>query len=199
MVNMELEKFDAFQIVVLSVFTVLMIQYGFNFYMWLRENLNIENIKTQGFRIAAKLIPQVKAHIEKELSKMEADCIKKYSDIRKDVALTTIPVEGKSKGEILKFIETKANDCKKFFSEGGNISGSVYNNDKSHWEFLSDAMKPVLMSNPLHINEFYYSNTMEAEIIRWTLDLYKGGPETCGIVTSGGTESIILAMLAYKE
>ena len=60
-------------------------------------------------------------------------------------------------------------------------------------------MKPVLMSNPLHINEFYYSNTMEAEIIRWTLDLYKGGPETCGIVTSGGTESIVLAMLAYRE
>jgi sphinganine-1-phosphate aldolase len=60
-------------------------------------------------------------------------------------------------------------------------------------------MKPALMSNPLHINEFYYSNTMEAEIIRWTIDLYKGGQEQCGIVTSGGTESIVLAMLAYRE
>jgi len=40
---------------------------------------------------------------------------------------------------------------------------------------------------------------MEAEIIRWTLDLYSGNNETCGIVTSGGTESIILAMLAYRE
>ena len=39
---------------------------------------------------------------------------------------------------------------------------------------------------------------MEAEIIRWTLDLYKGGPDHCGIVTSGGTESIILAVLAYR-
>lgn len=40
---------------------------------------------------------------------------------------------------------------------------------------------------------------MEAEIIRWTLDLYKGDENTCGIVTSGGTESIILAILAYRE
>lgn len=60
-------------------------------------------------------------------------------------------------------------------------------------------MRYALMSNPLHINEFYYVNTMEAEIIRWTIDLYNGGKDQCGIVTSGGTESIILAMLAYRE
>jgi len=39
---------------------------------------------------------------------------------------------------------------------------------------------------------------MEAEIIRWTLDLYNGDKDTCGIMTSGGTESIMLAMLAYR-
>ena len=48
-------------------------------------------------------------------------------------------------------------------------------------------------------DEFLYVTQMEAEIIRWTLDLYKGGQEACGIVTSGGTESIILALLAYRE
>ena len=40
---------------------------------------------------------------------------------------------------------------------------------------------------------------MEAELVRWTLDLYNGGPDTCGVVTSGGTESCILAVLAYRE
>jgi sphinganine-1-phosphate aldolase len=39
---------------------------------------------------------------------------------------------------------------------------------------------------------------MEAEVIRWTLELYNGDKESCGILTSGGTESILLAMLAYK-
>jgi Glutamate decarboxylase and related PLP-dependent proteins len=40
---------------------------------------------------------------------------------------------------------------------------------------------------------------MEAEIIRWTLNLYKGDAEACGLCASGGTESIVLAMLAYRE
>jgi len=40
---------------------------------------------------------------------------------------------------------------------------------------------------------------MEAEIIRMILNLYNGDENTCGIGTSGGTESIILACLAYRE
>lgn len=49
------------------------------------------------------------------------------------------------------------------------------------------------------MGEFKYAMQMEAEMIRWTIDLYRGGPNHCGIVTSGGTESIILAVLAYRE
>lgn len=59
-------------------------------------------------------------------------------------------------------------------------------------------MGPALVTNPLHMDEFHYVTQMEAEIIRWTLDLYNGDKNACGISTSGGTESIILAMLAYK-
>lgn len=32
-----------------------------------------------------------------------------------------------------------------------------------------------------------------------TLELYNAPKESCGITTSGGTESIIMAMLAYRE
>jgi sphinganine-1-phosphate aldolase len=39
---------------------------------------------------------------------------------------------------------------------------------------------------------------MEAEIIRWTIEMYNGDQECCGIVTSGGTESNLLAVLAYR-
>jgi glutamate/tyrosine decarboxylase-like PLP-dependent enzyme len=60
-------------------------------------------------------------------------------------------------------------------------------------------MKLSMISNPLHIDEFVYVTQMEAEIIRWTLNLYNGDQNTCGIVSSGGTESIILSMLAYRE
>lgn len=79
------------------------------------------------------------------------------------------------------------------------MTGAVYTKDDDHWNFISDVMRASIVSNPLHIDEFLYVTQLEAELIRWTLDLYNGGPEACGIVTSGGTESIILAMLAYRE
>lgn len=40
---------------------------------------------------------------------------------------------------------------------------------------------------------------MEAEIIRMVANLYHGDRSVCGLLTSGGTESILLACLAYKE
>jgi len=40
---------------------------------------------------------------------------------------------------------------------------------------------------------------MEAEIIRIVCNLFNGDENSVGVVTSGGTESIILAMLAYRE
>jgi sphinganine-1-phosphate aldolase len=40
---------------------------------------------------------------------------------------------------------------------------------------------------------------MEAEIIRMMVNLFNGDSEACGVGTSGGTESILLAMLAYRE
>lgn len=40
---------------------------------------------------------------------------------------------------------------------------------------------------------------MEGEIISMVKKLFHGDDETCGIITSGGTESIMSAMLAYRE
>lgn len=40
---------------------------------------------------------------------------------------------------------------------------------------------------------------MEAEIIRMVANLYRGDEKSCGVLTSGGTESIMLSCLAYRE
>ncbi|KAI6234562.1 Sphingosine-1-phosphate lyase 1 [Aphelenchoides fujianensis] len=40
---------------------------------------------------------------------------------------------------------------------------------------------------------------MESEIIRMLCSLYHGGPRSCGTVTTSGTESIILACIAYRN
>lgn len=45
-INIGLERFDSFQVVVLSIMAVLVLQFGLKVTMWMRENLSIENIKT---------------------------------------------------------------------------------------------------------------------------------------------------------
>ena len=55
-------------------------------------------------------------------------------------------------------------------------------------------------SNPLHPDCFPGIRKMEAEIVRMCCDLFNGSPKTsCGVMTSGGTESIILAVKAYRD
>jgi sphinganine-1-phosphate aldolase len=71
--------------------------------------------------------------------------------------------------------------------------------DDNHWDFIHKIMRYFIVVNPLHSEEFLPVTTMEAEIIRMVLDMYHGDENTCGIGTSGGTESILLAMLAYRE
>lgn len=79
------------------------------------------------------------------------------------------------------------------------MSGGVYTTDPEHWNFVSDAMRENIESNPLHVVEFANVGQMEAEILRMTIDLFNGDSDACGLATSGGTESILLAMLAYRE
>lgn len=143
-------------------------------------------------------MPQVKAHIDGELEKLRADTTKNFSEKRKD-ALKYLPDKGAQPDQIVELIKKFAEPSHKFYKDGGNMSGTVYTNDSDHWDFLSEAMKLTAFVNPLHMLEFGFANTMEAEIIRWTINLYKGDENCCGILTQGGTESILLSMLAYRE
>ena len=54
-------------------------------------------------------------------------------------------------------------------------------------------------TNPLHPDTFPGVRKMEAEIVRMSCDLFGGDADACGTVTSGGTESILLACKAYRD
>lgn len=75
----------------------------------------------------------------------------------------------------------------------------MYYGGAEHWEFVNKMMGHQIVSNTLHMDQFLPVVQMEAEIIRMVLNLFNGDATTCGIGTSGGTESILLAMLAYRE
>ena len=100
---------------------------------------------------------------------------------------------------IMNRIKVGGEEASKFYKNGGKMSGGVYTTDPEHWNFVSNAMRENIESNPLHMVEFANVGQMEAEILRMTIDLFNGDSDACGLATSGGTESILLAMLAYRE
>ncbi|MEZ5145402.1 MAG: aspartate aminotransferase family protein [Acidimicrobiales bacterium] len=85
----------------------------------------------------------------------------------------------------------------------GKCSGTMYCGDMEHYEFLTQAFQPFAHVNVLQRDMCPSATKFESEIIAMTLDMLHGGAVTdgspCGSVTSGGTDSIVTAMLAYRD
>jgi len=81
----------------------------------------------------------------------------------------------------------------------GRASGSIYHGGDELLETLTAAYTMFALSNPLHPDLFPWVRKMEAEVVRMTCELFHGGPGSCGAMTSGGTESILMAIKAYRD
>ena len=86
----------------------------------------------------------------------------------------------------------------------GFISGAVYHGDEEHIDFLNRVYALNSQSNPLHPDVWPSATKFEAEIVSMTAgmlgaDKAPDGNEICGTVSSGGTESILLAMKTYRD
>ncbi|TMS38463.1 hypothetical protein L596_005183 [Steinernema carpocapsae] len=82
----------------------------------------------------------------------------------------------------------------------GKISGTVYpDHDENLNELWSKVYSKFAFANPIHPDVFPGIRKMEAEVVRMLCSLYHGGSLSCGAMTTGGTESIILACLAYRN
>ena len=79
------------------------------------------------------------------------------------------------------------------------ISGCLYINDKHCESLLKNVNNQYLFSNPLHPDIFPELPKMESEIIKMVGELYDLPEKGGGNLTTGGTESTILALKAYKK
>ena len=62
-----------------------------------------------------------------------------------------------------------------------------------------DAYLKFFSENALGPGAFPSLAKFEREVVRWTADLLGGGPQACGNMTAGGTESIFLAMKSVRD
>ncbi|MBK9740293.1 MAG: aspartate aminotransferase family protein [Actinobacteria bacterium] len=84
----------------------------------------------------------------------------------------------------------------------GRVSWSLYCGDHDHYHVLSEVFEEFAHVNVLQRDMYPSATKFEAEIIAMVADMLHGeaaGSDVCGVVTSGGSESLITALYTYRE
>ncbi len=108
-----------------------------------------------------------------------------------------LPAEGRDHESILADLSRYGGEDPKY--KDGRTMSLVYYLDEAHDDFLAKAYKMYASANGLNPTAFKSLKRFETEIIEAVAELHHGGPDTCGVVTSGGTESCLLAVKTYRD
>lgn len=120
--------------------------------------------------------------------------------------LKGMPDQPMSRDEVLNQIETMSAEENEHWQDG-TCSGTMYCGDHDHYRFLNEVFSHYSHVNSLQRDICLSVNRFESEIIAMALDMLHGeavkehhpSEAACGVVGSGGTESILNAMLAYRN
>lgn len=176
--------------------------------------MNIEEISEK----LSWLPPSFARFIEKRVKKIPA--FKKMIDAENDKAMSvlehslrpydgkfdkhiSLPSTGVSREKILSDIQ-HMHDVESVKWKEGFVSGGIYHGDNEHIDFLNKVYALQSQSNPLHSDLFPSATKFEAEIVSMAAHMHGKGKtpdnaQVCGTVTSGGTESILVAMKSYRD
>ncbi len=117
-----------------------------------------------------------------------------------------IPERGRDRADILAELR-KIADIEDSKWEGGQISGSYYHGGKDHYAFLNQVFGLFSHVNLLQRDVCPSGTKFESEIIAMTASMLHAEAaaaldpkdQVAGAITSGGSESIMLPMLVYRE
>lgn len=131
--------------------------------------------------------------------------LKPYKDVFQSTS--RLPEYGLSRAEVLGMVQA-LREREQARWQNGYASGAVYHGDQEYIDFLNQVYALQSQSNPLHADLWPSALKFEAEVVAMTADMLGGrsvpenaGPNAkiCGTVSSGGTESILLAMKTYRD
>ncbi|KAK2922123.1 sphingosine-1-phosphate lyase 1 isoform X1 [Channa argus] len=166
-------------------------------FLFQQESLKTR-IKKRAFRLIRK-IPFVGVAIQGKLNKALDDMSASLCTLKDGMSYTKqLPSKGLSQNQVLEKIK-EYKSLNEVQWEKGCVSGAVYWGDETLTKLLVKVYGDFAWSNPLHPDIFPGVRKMEAEVVRMACTLFRGGPNSCGTVTSGGTESILMACKAYRD
>ena len=112
--------------------------------------------------------------------------------------LTQLPAQPLSRQQVRDFLSETARR-QDALAQAGRVSGSIYHGGAEHFSFLGEVATQFSHMNVLQRDMYPAATRFESEIISMTAAMLHGGPDVRGAVTSGGTESIVTAVLAYRN
>ncbi|OAD61158.1 Sphingosine-1-phosphate lyase [Eufriesea mexicana] len=196
MVNNYFEGKEPWQIVTMTSSTVLTSIWLWNF-IFQDESL-VERAKKSFFNLMT-YIPAVREKIDQELNNISRSFEQETLQRLKSVPFVVkLPEKGLKPEEILKRVK----ECVQLGDydwESGKVSGAIYRVDTNLLQLMGDIYTIASYTNPLHPDVFPGICKMEAEVVRIACNLFHGDEESCGTMTSGGTESILLACKTYRD
>ena len=81
----------------------------------------------------------------------------------------------------------------------GKMTGAIYHGELAYMDFIGQIYGMFAFTNPLHSSLHPATRQMESEVISMVLKMYNAPSCACGAFTTGGTESILMAMKAYRD
>ena len=111
-----------------------------------------------------------------------------------------LPEHGRPRDEILADVRWMGEQEDRSWNQG-HCSGTMYCGDVEHYAFLNQVFSAFSHVNALQRDICPSITKFEAEITAMTLDLFHGeaAEDPCGSITGGGTDSILTAMLVYRD
>lgn len=189
--------YEAWQIMFLSIGITIIVGKLYHFLFRKEKSLWVR-MKSTFFKMCRKL-PMVRAKIETELNNTRVTVEKRFLSPKPNEPYhLALPSEGLSHTEVLHELDKMDSLAETDWSQGW-VSGCAYNCNHELTRLTSAVFSRYPWANPLHLDIFPHVRKMEAEVVQWCVRLFNGGPDACGTMTTGGTESILMAMRVYRQ
>jgi glutamate/tyrosine decarboxylase-like PLP-dependent enzyme len=108
-----------------------------------------------------------------------------------------LPVKGRPRAEILADLDAFGKDDPQY--KKAKTWSLVYYLDADYNQFLQEAYGKYFSANGLNPAAFKSLKRLEREVLGATSQLLHGDDQVCGVMTSGGTESCLLAVKTYRD
>ncbi len=150
---------------------------------------------------AVRNVPFLQKMVDEEFAKLLQKVDQPNPHLEDIPSFLELPNEGLASTLVLTSLAKLALSEQQRWSDG-YASGAVYHGDPDHIQLLNKVYSLFSQTNPLHTDLWPSITKFEAEIVAMTAKMLGSewtDDSICGSVSSGGTESILLAMKVYRD